>query len=159
MNCMRKVLGFATMLLLAAFALSSGAAFAADKHYTIAMTSTGASPASVTATFTNSGNSSFNSLTLSLPASGYSLASGATVTSSRGQATIVAGHVQVLSINLPTGNLTRVTMAPPARRRWRSPDTPNTLTCLPGPATTIIHPSATTNMRATRSRCSATSSG
>ena len=66
----RKLVG---VLMVAAFTLLSGVALGADKTYTLTMSPlTGTSPTAMTATFLNKGNSSFNSLTLTVPA-GYAL--------------------------------------------------------------------------------------
>ncbi len=101
MNGIRKILFLITAITMTALAVLPGAAFAADKTYTLNMSSTGASPATVTALFNNKGNSSFNSLTLSVPA-GYTLTG--TPTASRGVVTYSGGVVTVLNINLPTGS-------------------------------------------------------
>ena len=68
MNTLRKILGFLTAVMLTAL-VSSGAAFAADKQFTFAVSAAGGtSPTTITATFTNKGNSSFNSVSFTLPA-------------------------------------------------------------------------------------------
>ena len=97
---MRKLVGF---LMALAFALSAGAAFGGDKQYTLVMSpATGTSPiATMTAKFTNQGNSSFNSLTLKVPAN-YTVSG--TITASRGNVTYSGGTITVQSINLPTGS-------------------------------------------------------
>ena len=104
-NYKRKLFGFFSALLLSALALSSGAAFA-DKSYTLAMSpASGTSPiASMSATFTSTGNSSFNSLTLQLPA-GYSLLGTPTVSASKGQVSYNAGTrvITITNIGLPVG--------------------------------------------------------
>ncbi len=103
----RKLFGFFVALLLAAFALPANASSDDDnKTYTLVMavTAPGTSPAQVTAKFTNKVNSSFNSLTLSLPSfpagSGYTITA---VSSTRGTASPIAGGIKVSNINLPTG--------------------------------------------------------
>jgi hypothetical protein len=104
MNGMRKIFALiVATLTLAAFALSSGAAFGADKQYTLTMSPlTGTSPiAAMTATFVNKGNSSFNSLTLTVPAN-YALTG--TPTTSRGDISYSGGVITILNINLPTGS-------------------------------------------------------
>jgi hypothetical protein len=119
MNSLRKVLGFAmTVLMLGAFALSSGAATAADKTYELTLTpAAGTSPiATMTATLTNKGNSSFNSFTLTLPAN-YSLLGTPTVSAGKGTVSYNPSTrvITVLNIGLPVGSGTNqvvtVTMA------------------------------------------------
>jgi hypothetical protein len=99
------ILGFLTAAVLA-LVLPFGAALGADKQYTLTV-----SPATPTAssgpfrfTFTNNGNSSFNSLTLTVPP-GWSIPSTAVVTPSRGNATVNTARTEVTvnAINLPTG--------------------------------------------------------
>jgi List-Bact-rpt repeat protein len=103
MNGLRRVLEILTAFLIG-FALSSTAALAADKQYTGTLSpSSGTGPVTVTATFTNQGNSAFNSLTLTPPAgSGYTLSGP--LTTSRGNISIVNNSIQVININLPTGS-------------------------------------------------------
>jgi hypothetical protein len=119
MNSLRKVLGFAmTVLVLGAFALSSGAATAADKTYQLTLSpAAGTSPiATMTATLTNKGNSSFNSFTLTLPVN-YSLLGTPTVSASKGTVSYnpATRVITVLNIGLPVGSGTNqivtVTMA------------------------------------------------
>ncbi|MCC7114772.1 MAG: hypothetical protein IT520_10365 [Burkholderiales bacterium] len=91
---------------IAALALMSGPAMGAEKRYTLTV-----SPASPMAssgpfvfTFTNDGNSSFNSLSLTVP-TGWSIPATASVTASRGNVTLNAARTQITvnDINLPTG--------------------------------------------------------
>ena len=86
--------------------LPFGAALGAEKQYTLTV-----SPATPTAssgpftfTFTNDGNSSFNSLVLTVP-TGWSIPAGTIVSSSRGNASVNADRkgVTVNAINLPNG--------------------------------------------------------
>ena len=101
----RKVFGF---LMALAFVLSSGAAFAAnDKTYTLTvsrastLTSPLASPVTLVFTFTATGNSTFNSLTLLIP-SGYT-ADVAHATADRGIVSAYPGGLQLNGINVPVG--------------------------------------------------------
>ncbi len=106
MKTMRTtILGFLTAALLA-LVLPFGAALGAEKQYTLTV-----SPATPTAssgpftfTFTNDGNSSFNSLVLTVP-TGWSIPAGTIVSSSRGNASVNADRkgVTVNAINLPNG--------------------------------------------------------
>ncbi len=109
---MRKVIGFLMVTMLAAFALSSGAAFGADKQYTLAMSPLAGTSTitTMTATFTNKGNSSFNSLTLTVP-NNYSITG--TPTANRGNVSYSGGVITVLYINAPagTGQVITVTMS------------------------------------------------
>ncbi len=117
MKSMRaKILGFLTAALLA-LTFQSGLAFGADKQYTLTV-----NPASPTAssgpfvfTFTNDGNSSFNSLSLTVP-TGWSIPATAVPSSSRGTATVNAARtvVTVNGINLPTGAGQFMTVTIPA---------------------------------------------
>lgn len=111
-----NILGFLTAALLALM-FPSGAAFAAEKQYFLTV-----NPASPTAssgpfvfTFTNDGNSSFNSLELTVPP-GWSIPATAAPTSSRGTATVNAARtvVTVNDINLPTGAGQFMTVTIPA---------------------------------------------
>jgi hypothetical protein len=105
---LNKALGF-LVLCFAAFALSSTAALGADKQYTLDISpSSGTSPLMVTATFTNQGNSSFNSLTLTPPTGSNYTITG--LGASRGDWSLVNGSIQVLNINLPTGTGQYVTV-------------------------------------------------
>jgi trimeric autotransporter adhesin len=119
MNSLRKAAGLLCVSMLAAVALFSNAAFGGDKAFTLnmAVSPPALSPASVTAKFTNQGNSSFNSLTLDAPA-GIEIVG--TPTATRGVASIVTtgsgNRVQVLNINLPAGSGQFVTLTLTARR-------------------------------------------
>jgi hypothetical protein len=93
--------------LLFALALTfvSSAAFGADKQYTLTVTPSPPTTATAfTFTFTNEGNSSFNSLSLSLP-SGWTISTTGGATATRGTATVNPARniVTVENINLPTG--------------------------------------------------------
>jgi len=103
MNTLRKLIGF---VFVAAFALASGAAVAADKQYILTVAASAALPQpAFTFTFTNDGNSSFNALQLNLP-SGWSVSAAGGVTSSRGTATFTStarNVIYVQNINLPNG--------------------------------------------------------
>jgi len=105
MNAFRAVARVAT-LLLALVMLSPGAAFAANKTFSLTVSPTsGNGTTSFVFTFTATSNSTFNALTLSLPTSGgYAFVSGATVTASRGTASFIAGGVKVEDINVPVGS-------------------------------------------------------
>lgn len=106
MKTMRTaILGFLTAAVLA-LVLPFGTALGAEKQYFLT-----ASPATPPAssgpfrfTFTNDGNSSFNSLTLTVPP-GWSIPGTAVVTPSRGVATVNAARTEVTvnAINLPNG--------------------------------------------------------
>ena len=105
MNVIRKFLFIFAAFAMTALALSGGTALAGDKQYTLVMSpTTGTSPiATMTATFSNKGNSSFNSFTLKVPAN-YSVAGP--ITSSRGVVSYSGnpgGTITVVNINLPTG--------------------------------------------------------
>lgn len=106
MNALRRFLTRFFAAAIAVFAFASGPALGAEKQYTLTV-----SPATPTAssgpfifTFTNDGNSSFNSLRLNVPA-GWSIPATATVRSSRGNATVNAARTEITvnDINLPTG--------------------------------------------------------
>jgi len=111
-----NILGLLTAALLV-LTFQSGAAFAGEKQYFLTV-----NPASPTAssgpfvfTFTNDGNSSFNSLELTVPP-GWSIPATAVPTSSRGTATVNATRtvVTVNGINLPTGAGQFMTVTIPA---------------------------------------------
>ena len=108
MNGLRRNFGVVVaVLMLAAIALSSGAALAGDKQYTLAMSTPSGttSPTTVIATFTNKGNSSFNSFTLTLP-TGYSLIGTPTISASKGTVSYnsTTRVVKVTDIGLPVGS-------------------------------------------------------
>lgn len=106
----RPLASFLTAVLFLLAGSFATVAAAADKQYHIDVSPTtsnaspAASPATFVFTFTNDGNSSFNSLTLSLP-TGWVVASGYTPSSSRGTATLNTARnvVTVNAINLPNG--------------------------------------------------------
>jgi hypothetical protein len=102
---MTKTYNLFSILFALALALVSGTAFGGEKQYILTVASSAATPApAYTFTFTNDGNSSFNSLTLSLPG-GWTISTAGGATPSRGDATINAARnvVTVNNINLPTG--------------------------------------------------------
>jgi hypothetical protein len=101
-----RAIAHAASLLVALAVLSSSAAFAANKTFSLTVSPTsGNGTTSFVFTFTATSNSTFNALTLSLPATGgYAFLPGATVTSPRGTASFVAGGVKVESINVPVGS-------------------------------------------------------
>ncbi len=101
MNILRKLAAFLAIGVVT-FVLASGAALGADKQYSLTVSPGSTSPATLTFTFTNLGNSSFNSLSLTIP-SGYTVPTGG-ITPSRGVASVVSGAIQVNAINLPTGS-------------------------------------------------------
>ena len=101
MNSLRRLLLNFSLAVIAVFAMSSGTAIGANKQYSLTVSRGTTSPATLVFTFTNLGNSSFNSLSLTIPA-GYSVPSGG-ITTSRGVASVVSGVIQVNNINLPTG--------------------------------------------------------
>ena len=113
MNSLRKTVGFLMVLMLAGFAFTSNAVFGANKTFTLdmAVAPPGTSPATVTAKFTNTGSSSFNSLSLDAPA-GFEIIG--TPTATRGQASLVStgsgNRAKVVSINLPAGSGQFVTL-------------------------------------------------
>ena len=106
MNGLRGFFTRYVAAVLAVFALSTGVAFGAEKQYILAVNpaSPTASSGPFTFTFTNDGNSSFNSLSLTVP-DGWTIPPTATVTSSRGNASVNAARkvITVNDINLPTG--------------------------------------------------------
>jgi hypothetical protein len=101
-----RAIARAASLLFALAVLSSGAALAANKTFSLTVSPTsGNGTTPFVFTFTATSNSTFNALTLSLPtAGGYAFAPGATVTASRGTASFVAGGVKVEAINVPVGS-------------------------------------------------------
>ena len=124
MNYLFKMVRFfAPATVLAALTLLSGAAFGANKHYTLGFTvqPTATAPATVTAVFTNAGNSSFNALALSVPGSPttpkYKIEK--ILSAIRGDSTILlptasitggGSGMQITNINLPTGTGQTVTV-------------------------------------------------
>jgi hypothetical protein len=108
MNTLRKLIG---LLLITAFALSSGASFGGDKQYALTVGSSTATPQpALTFAFTNQGNSSFNSLKLTLPP-GWTISMAGGASAVRSPNTTVAdvtvngarNAVTINGINLPTG--------------------------------------------------------
>lgn len=103
MNGMRKGFHFLVAMAIAAFALLSGAAWAA-KTYTLAISPTsGPSPIAMTATFTASGSSTFNSFTLNLP-NNYSFLGTPNISASQGTVSYANGVISVLNISAPIGS-------------------------------------------------------
>ena len=107
MNVLTRVLRVVMAVVMAILVLASGAAFAGEKQFilTVNPASPTASPGPFTFTFTNDGNSSFNSLVLTVP-TGWSIPAGTAVSSSRGSASRNADGkgVTVNAINLPNGS-------------------------------------------------------
>ncbi len=101
MSGLRRSLTRLFSAIIAVLVLSSGAALGANKQYSLSVSPATTSPATLTFTFTNLGNSSFNSLSLTIP-SGYSVPPGS-ITASRGVVSVVSGVIRVNDINLPTG--------------------------------------------------------
>jgi hypothetical protein len=101
-----RAIARAASLLFALAVLSSGAALAANKTFSLTVSPTsGNSTTSFVFTFTATSNSTFNALTLLLPTSGgYAFVPGATVTASRGTPSFIAGGVKVEAINVPVGS-------------------------------------------------------
>lgn len=102
MNGLRTHLFRFLSAVIAAVALFSGPAFGANKQYSLTVSPATTSPATLVFTFTNLGNSSFNSLSLTIPP-GYTVPPGG-VSTSRGVVSVVSGTIQVNNINLPTGS-------------------------------------------------------